>query len=495
MITPAQTAQISQVLKANAPASPAGGGGGGWYSQVTSAPTPAAKPTPVAKPNAMVSDIQDAGNNIKSDVVDTSTNPIEKTVRGASDIATGATNVAADVIPGGKTALGALGTVVGTGENTAGNIGNTLADLATKVHLMSPEQKTSYDKANSDFASSESGQNISKIATDLAAAGNVAGTVAGGIEGAGALGKGLDAVKTGAGAVKDAATAAVTKTPEQVAAAKAQTEASAQKAKLTDALNRATPDYESMNPTQKANLRTQPTVDGKPRVQENTGINGGRTVNRTALETSAGTELSKIPDYNTKDTDLQVYNKGHAEIARSADALGSSLEGEKILVPPKEMLSTVKNAVNAVPETSLVLSRADPVIKQYLRVAQNAIKQAPGTLKGVLDVRQAMDAAYNHARGKLAFSPDKLSSLDEVHTAGRDALNQKAIDIARNTDVKASLQKQFHLYKALDEVGRRADREAGNGLGRFMQQHPIVTGVVKAGLKAAGMGAGLHLIP
>lgn len=493
MITPAQTAQISQVLKANAPASPAGGSGGGWYSQVTSAPTPAAKPTSVAKPNAMVSDIQDAGNNIKSDVVDTSTNPIEKTVRGASDIATGATNVAADVIPGGKTALGALGTVVGAGENVAGNIGNTLADLATKVHLMTPEQKLTYEKANSDFANSDSGKSVSQIATDLVAAGNVAGTVAGGIEGAGALGKGLDVVKTGAGAVKDAATAVVTKTPEQIAAAKAQTEASAQKAKLNDAISRSTPDYESMNPTQKANLRTQSPVNGTPRVQENNAIGGKRTVTPTAVETAAGTELSKVPGYDPKATNLDIYNKGHAEIAKSADALSNSLEGEKILVPPAEMLSTVKKAVNSVPETSLVLSRADPVIKQYIRVAQNAIKEAPGTLKGVLDVRKSMDGAYNYARGKLAFSPDKLSSLDEVHEAGRDALNKKAIDTARNTDVKASLQKQFHLYKALDEVGRRADREAGNGLGRFMQQHPAITNTVKAVARTAGLGGIVHL--
>jgi len=491
MITPAQSAQIGQVLKANAPTAP-GGSSGGWYSQVTSAPT---TPAPVAKPNAIGSDISSAGDAVNTDMTDTSTNPLEKGVRAASDVATGVTNVAADAIPGGKTALSTIGNVAGAGINAAGNIGNTMADLATKVHLMSPEQKAAYDQANSDFANSESGQNISRIATDLAAGGNVAGTILGAGEGAAGLDRGINAVKTGAGAVRTAATTAIKGTPEAQAAAQASAQVAAQKATLSDAISRATPDYESMNPTQKANLRTQSPVNGTPRVQENSGVTGKRTVTPTAAEVTAGTELSKIPGYDPKATNLDIYNKGHAAIAQEAEALSNSAEGEKILVPAREMLSTVKKAVNAVPETSLVLSRADPIIKQYLRVAENAVKQSPGTLKGVLDVRKAMDGAYNAARGKLAFSPDKLSSLDEVHTAGRDALNQKAISSAKNTDVAASLQKQTNLYRALDEVGRRADKEAGNGLGRFMQQHPGITGVVKAGVKAAGLGAGLHFIP
>lgn len=496
MITPQQTAQIAQVLKANAPTPSGGGSGGGWYSQVTQsqpATQTASQPTKTQTASPISSDVQDAGTQLNSDMSDTSTNPLEKGVRASSDVATGVTNVAADVIPGGKTALGAVGKVAGAGVDAAGNIGNTLADLATKVHLMSPEQKAAYDKANSDFASSDSGKNISQIATDLAAAGNTAGTILGAEGGATAGDKAVGLAKTGTGAIKDAATSALKSDPVAQAAQKTAKDAATLKANIADATQRATPDYESMNPTQKANLRTQPAINGKERVPENTNVFGKRTPTPNAVETAGGTELGSIKGYKPSMTNLQVYHLGTSEVAKAENALMSSVEGEKVILPKKEMVSTVKKAVDAVTQKSLILTNADPYIKQYIRVTENAAKELPGTVKGVITLRRALDSAYKNARGRLAFSPDKLSSLDEIHEAGRDALNQKAISSAKNTDVAASFQKQFHILKALDEVGRRADREGGSGVARFMQQHPALVKGAKTVARTAGLGAIVHV--
>lgn len=441
----------------------------------------------------MGTDIQSAGDQLNTDMSDTSTNSLEKGVRASSDVSTGITNVAADVIPGGKPTLNAISKVAGAGVNAAGNISNTLADLATKVHLMSPEQKAAYDKANSDFASSDSGKNISQIATDLAATGNTAGTILGAGEGAAALDKGVGLAKTGVGAVKDAATSAVKGSPAAQQAAQAAKTAAAEQTRTAAGIKDATPDYESMNPTQKAKLRTQPAVNGTPRVQEG-GTVKGRTVTPTKSEVAAGTELSKVKGYDPQMTNLEKSNLIQSEITSRAKVVRAGLAKEGIAVPPKEALGVVTKAINKIPDTSLLVSKADPVIKNYTRVVRNAIAKAPGTMEGMLDVRQAMDQAYNNARGGLAYNSDKLASIDEIHKAGRDALNQYITDKAKNTPYEASMKGQTNLYRALDEVGRRADREAGSSVGRFVQQHPALVKGAKTVARTAGLGAVVHLV-
>src|SRR5207248_9538959 len=142
----------------------------------------------------------------------------------------------------------------------------------------------------------------------------------------------------------------------------------------------------------------------------------------------------------------------------------TGLQDEKILRPPQQITKVVADAVNAVPEKSLLLQKSDPVISNYTRVVKNAVAQNDGTLAGELKVRQAMDAAYENARGKLAFGSDKISALDDVHRAGRDALNQDIISHARSTDVKAGLKSQWDLLRASDVLRTKAESEAGTSM-------------------------------
>lgn len=261
---------------------------------------------------------------------------------------------------------------------------------------------------------------------------------------------------------------------------------------LQNAIKDATPAY-SKKLIGEPSVKTE---EGQtvPRVQEG-GIFKGRQITSTALEKEAGAELSRVPGYDPKATNLEKYNLVKTEIGTRSQNLKSSLENEHILRPPKEIRSVVKNAVNEVPHESLLLQKSDPVIKNYMRVLDNAIVQSDGTLAGELDVRQLMDQAYSNARGKLAFGSDKISALDDVHSAARDALNQDLIDNARSTDVKASLRSQWNLYRALDVLKSKAEVEGNSSIERLMNKFPKSTNIVKAGVKAAGLGAGLHALP
>lgn len=236
-------------------------------------------------------------------------------------------------------------------------------------------------------------------------------------------------------------------------------------------------------PIQGANVKVNEAVSGAPRVQEG-GVIKGRTVTSTSLEKEAAQELSKVKGYDPKATNLEKHQLIQKEIATRGKALTQSLKNETIAVPRKEIVSTVRNAVNEVPNESLLLQKSDPVIKNYMRVVNNAVAQNDGTLEGVLNVRKQLDAAYSAARGKMAFGSDSSAALDDVHTSARDSLTQYLIDHAKNTDVKSSLRSQWNLYRADDVIAPKSAKEGGNMVTRFAKAHPKIT-------KAAEIGGGV----
>ena len=277
---------------------------------------------------------------------------------------------------------------------------------------------------------------------------------------------------------------------QSAAAADQATKATADKA-IQSAVTDATPAYNKSLVSDPAIKNADGTIT--PRVTEG-GISG-RTVNPTPLEKDAGAALSKIPDYPANGTNLEKLQSIQPEIAKQGQALRSSLANEDVVKTRGEMLDVVKSAVNKVPDTSMSLAKTDPAIKNYLRVASNAIANTPQTLAGELEFSNKLDAAYENARGKLAFGSDKVSALDEIHTAARNALKQDLITSAKSTDVKAALKSQWDLYRAQDVLRTKAEQEAGTSIGRFAQSHPVIAKVGKMAANAAGIGAGVHLIP
>lgn len=461
----------------------------------TPAPTP--QPATSSKPGILASLL----NPLKAGVqnVKTIASNVGQDVKGAvSDNAL----AFKDALAGKKSAFGA-------GFQAVGNASKAILSPVTET-VKQGVQDTSGQLADiptfDKFASSRVGDALAKAnipadkyaawatahpeaAKNLEALGNIAAlstSIPAGSE-AGALAKtGLDSTADLTKPVIEKAGQVVTDVGDQVAAHNA--------AKLeTQAIKDATPSY-SKKLIQEPGIKA---ADGSviPRVQEG-GVLKGRLVNPTPLEADAGKALAKVPDYPATGTALEKYQAVQPEIARQGQALSQSLKSEQILRPPEQIVKVVADAVNNVPKESLLLQKSDPVISNYMRVVKNAVAQNDGTLAGELKVRQAMDAAYENARGKLAFGSDKISALDDVHSAARDALNQDIIGRAQSTDVKASLKSQWDLFRASDVLRTKAEAEAGTSLGRFTQRHPLVTNLLKkaarTGATAAGVGTVIH---
>lgn len=222
-----------------------------------------------------------------------------------------------------------------------------------------------------------------------------------------------------------------------------------------------------------------------PRVSEAKGIST-RTVNPSISETSAGKELAKVEGYDPKATALDKYNLVQKDIGTKAEALKSSLDNEGILRPPKEVKAVIRSAVNKAADESVLLQKADPAVKNYIRVANKLVDGNPGTLAGELQVRQGLDDAYESAGGKYGDN----KALDQIHRAARNAVNEDMEANAQSTQVKASLKQQSDLYRASDILKDKAIAEGGSKLEQFANKHPIVA---KAG-KVASRLTGLDVI-
>jgi len=260
---------------------------------------------------------------------------------------------------------------------------------------------------------------------------------------------------------------------------------------FSTALSDVTPDFKTATPTEKGNLITQPSVNGTPRVQEG-GFFSGRTVTSNLGEAEIANKLSTVPGYDTAKTMLDKSNLIQDQIAKEGNQMRASLQNEPYIAPVKEIQSVVTKAVKSVPDNSLVLSKSDPVISNYLRVVNNAAQNITGNLEGVLNLKQTLDAAYKNARGKMAFGDSRMTSLDEVHTAARDALTKYMIDHAQNTDVKTALRSQHLLYKADDIISAKAAKEGDSTMERLLQKPGIKTGA-KIIKQTIPYGLGSHL--
>lgn len=430
-----------------------------------------------------VKQINQAGIDMNQGKVGTA---MYNTVSGAGDVAMGALGGVTAPISAAMKSVGDIG-VGGIGNNKPGDTigGNIMkngiqpiADAVVK-HTGLQGVLTKYPGLEKDIP------NILGVALSFLGgekAPEIKGAVSGGVDtGLGALKAGSEALDQTASKVKES----IFGTPEQQLVKE---NASLQKTALQD----ATPSYNK-------NIVGEPAIrnpDGTltPRVSEAKGLSQ-RTVNSTPSEIASGNELSKIPEYKdlvkNKATNLEKAQIVDNAIANKGKALDTSLANEKILRPPKELNKVIRTAVMDTADRSQLLSKSDPVVKNYLRSSQRIVNATDGTLAGERQVVLKLDQAYEDAGGKYANN----KPLDQIHRSARQSLINDMESKAQNTQVKASLREMQNLYNANDTLWDKAKAEGGSKFEQFVHTHPILSKITKAGVRATGLDAGLHLLP
>lgn len=382
-----------------------------------------------------------------------------------------------ELIEGGiKQGEGVIGATLSPFAGSVKPIGQAINYVGDKIGNMSGVQK---------FANSKAGEVTNRAVEDINGLNTIAGAVAGGMKSPEVGESMVNAAKNDIGGAIDGGGGAVSAVKDMASNVKEKI-TPAKPDRVQTAIKDATPDYESMTKPQKGKV-----LD---RVKEG-GMLEGRSVEPDAMQVEAGNELSNVPEYDPASTKLQKYQVAKKEVGRRGQELQTKIDAETHIVPKKQVAKMVVDAVNDLPNRSLLLQKSDPVIANYIRVFKNALRKEPGTLGGVFRLRKILDQAYENARGKQAFGSDKISALDDINKVARDTLTQYVIDNAKNVDVKAGMRSQWNLYRAIDELKTAAERESGSVVGRFKQNHPFITKSLKATGRAAGIGLGVNTLP
>ncbi len=249
-----------------------------------------------------------------------------------------------------------------------------------------------------------------------------------------------------------------------------------------------------------------------PRVNEGTGLTGKRTVNTSAAEAEQGKELANLPNYPDQGTALQKSLAVGKGISTEAENMRAGLQAEDKATPlnAKAEITKVQNLVKSnlpeeihtklgvvTPEEESMLKGMNAKIGQpnastdlttpfdhtvlpktatgrYYGKVLDAVREYNGTREGKLDLRQKIEKAYQSEGGKYAYGSDSHNALAETNADIRNGLNKDLADTTKNTDTKASLQKQTNLYRAKDTLEAKSRTEAASTIGRFFQNHPIL---------------------
>lgn len=122
--------------------------------------------------------LQNSGNNVNAAFTDPTKSPLEQGINASGQAAAGVMSTGASLIPGGTTALNAVGGAFNAATNAAGNIGDTLGGLVNKIPGVNFNQ-TKYDADNAQFANSSGGQAINRTADVGNNLGNIANLILG----------------------------------------------------------------------------------------------------------------------------------------------------------------------------------------------------------------------------------------------------------------------------------------------------------------------------
>lgn len=216
---------------------------------------------------------------------------------------------------------------------------------------------------------------------------------------------------------------------------------------------------------------------------------GNNVVEPTPLERATIDTVSVLNVGKHKSL-LSNYNVVKSANTKEAEALGSLLDKNDIAIKPENFTSKFGQAFKVLDESPSIVGDGRAAVGKLIDGAQKIIEKYPMTASGMLKARKEFDALAETQKGKSIFNPNLHSPLTDATRLIRQSMNDLIAAAVPNVAVKNSLQKQFHMYEAMDAIASKGAGEGKNVFTRAVQkaanQLPV-TGPIKQGLLAAGL--------
>lgn len=226
-------------------------------------------------------------------------------------------------------------------------------------------------------------------------------------------------------------------------------------------------------------------------------VTGDKTakVNNTALELDASKALKNSPAWQEvfRQENLVGGNTARARF----NAVAQELPGlNKQLLQDLDTSNTPVNRVDVLNKFESDLNSTDNSLGGKTKAAKIANREINNTVEqllmdgtpntaGIVRARQGLDAAYQKFKGDFPVGTETRSAYDQAYVKARNSLNQQAIDLEKNVDIKARLKNEWDLHRAADALQDKADQEAPTAIGRWAQRHPVISGLGKYGARRA----------
>lgn len=201
------------------------------------------------------------------------------------------------------------------------------------------------------------------------------------------------------------------------------------------------------------------TVEGK-------GLFGGRKITPSSFESEIAGTVGKIKEVKQSNTLLQNLNAVQSGLTDEAETLTALLKGSNVKIPRPDTKRTMETVLAKLKSDSLLVGDAAKTGEKVFDKARKLLLSNPNTPAGVLKSRKQLDA-WVKKQSTRAFDPKTENALSVSLGEIRQSMNDIISNSVPNIAVKESLKKQTNLFRAIDNIGPKAAKEAQTAVGRM----------------------------
>jgi hypothetical protein len=224
-------------------------------------------------------------------------------------------------------------------------------------------------------------------------------------------------------------------------------------------------------------------------IEKGKGIFKRSEILPTKEQLSIESVLKETP-VSQKNTYQQNYNIIKNINTNLAKELEKKVAETKFIIPKKETIAKLNNAVVKLSESPLITGDAEIMANRLIEGAKKFISQNPGTGSGLLKARKEFDSWVLSQKPK-AFDAKAENAFTIANREVRNTINNLLESKAPNVGVKQALTTQHNLYKALDIIAPKAATEADSAIGRSLQKIGEVLGIKNKAVQATAAVAGI----
>jgi len=225
------------------------------------------------------------------------------------------------------------------------------------------------------------------------------------------------------------------------------------------------------------------------------------TVLPTAMEKQIAKEISEIPGIAKNNTFQKNFNIIRDYNVESAKTLESKIKTYDFQISKDNLLTKLDEASTKLKESPLIVGNAEKTANKLILGAKKIIEKNEPTGSGLLKSRKEFDSWVKSQKPKV-FDAKSENAFTIANNTIRNNLNDVLDNSATNIAVKDSLKRQSLLYRAMENVGEKAAKEANGPLLRALDRTGKILGVknrlvqgIAAAVGIGGLGAAATFAP